>query len=149
MIASIVLLIIFGIYMWWVFIAGPKFMKDRMPYNVTNMLRVYNVFQVIACSTFVIRCYLLGFDFRFLWRCESFDFLTQEARTELTIGTWMFLLLRMFEFVETVFFILRQKKSQVSFLHVYHHITVVLLMWVYITCDTGEKHFYLNQFEIF
>lgn len=141
MIASFILVVIFGIYLWWVFIVGPKFMKDRMPFNVTNMLRVYNIFQVFACSVFVIRCYQLGFDFRFIWRCESFDFLTQEERTELTIGTWMFLFLRMFEFVETVFFILRQKKNQVSFLHVYHHITVVMLMWVYITCDTGESIF--------
>lgn len=132
-------MIVFAIYMWWVFIGGPKFMKHRMPFNVTNLLRWYNVFQVVICSTFVTRCYFLGFDFRHLWRCESFDFLTPEQVKELTIGTWIFLFLRLFEFVETIFFILRQKKNQVSFLHVYHHITVVLLMWVYITCDTGEK----------
>lgn len=123
-------------------------MKDRNPYNVTNVIRYYNVFQVIACSIFVYRTYQMGFDFRFLWRCESFDFLTDDERLELKIGTWCFLLLRMFEFVETIFFILRKKDNQASFLHVYHHITVVLLMWVYITFDTGKK-FISNKFSHF
>lgn len=127
-------------YFWFVFYQGPKMMKDRRPYNVTNILRIYNVFQVIACSIFVYRTFSMGFDFRFLWKCESFDFLTDGERLELKIGTWCFLLLRMFEFVETIFFILRKKGNQASFLHVYHHITVVLLMWVYITFDTGKKY---------
>jgi hypothetical protein len=148
-ISASTLFVIFVTYFWFVFYQGPKMMKDRNPYNVTNVIRYYNVFQVIACSIFVYRTYQMGFDFRFLWRCESFDFLTDGERLELKIGTWCFLLLRMFEFVETIFFILRKKDNQASFLHVYHHITVVLLMWVYITFDTELMAIYnasINSF---
>lgn len=140
-IGTIILSIIFAVYLWIVFFAGPKFMKSRRPYKVTNIIRVYNIFQVVVCSIFVIRSIQLGFDHRFLWRCESFNWLNKEELAELKVGTWLFMLLRMFEFIETIFFILRKKENQASFLHVYHHITVIALMWVYLTCDTGESSF--------
>lgn len=138
---TVILLIIFAVYLWFVFFAGPKFMKDRRPYKVTNIIRAYNIFQVVVCSIFVTRSIQLGFDHRFIWKCESFDWLTKEELLELKVGTWLFMLLRMFEFIETFFFILRKKENQASFLHVYHHITVIALMWVYLTCDTGESSF--------
>lgn len=40
------------------------------------------------------------------------------------------LYVRILEFAETIFFVLRKKQRQVSFLHVYHHLTVPLLLWV-------------------
>lgn len=116
-------------------------MKNRQPYNLLNIIRGYNIFQLIACSVFVIQSYMFGFDFRFLWRCQSFEFLTQAEQDMVNLGTWFFLGLRILEFIETVFFILRKKKNQASFLHIYHHISTVLLMYVYLVFDTGEALF--------
>ena len=113
-------------------------MKDKEPFNVTNYLRVYNILQVFACTAFVTLSYAIGFDFRFLWKCESFDFFSDDKKFLVKIGTWFFLLLRIVEFLETIFFILRKKQSQASFLHIYHHISTVILMWVFISFDTGE-----------
>lgn len=141
LVLTIVLLGLIGIYLWIIFVLGPKFMKDKLPYNVTNWLRFYNIFQVIACSVFVVRTYNLGFDFRFLWKCESFSFLSENARLEIQIGLWCFLLLRILELSETIVFVLRKKKNQASFLHIYHHVSTVILMWVFITFDTGENFF--------
>lgn len=136
---TIVLLALICGYLWIIFSVLPKFMKDKLPYSVSNWLRFYNVFQVIACTVFVVRTYNLGFDSRFLWRCESFDFLDDGARLEIKIGLWFFLLLRIFEFSETMVFLLRKKKNQASFLHLYHHVSTVILMWVFITFDTGDN----------
>lgn len=126
-------------YLWYIFFKGPKDMKDLPPYDITNVTRWYNIFQVVACSIFVVRSYQMGFDFRFLWRCESFDFLTEEQKAEFRLGTWFFLALRLIEFVETIFFIMRKKNSQASFLHIYHHISTAILMWIFIAFDTGEN----------
>lgn len=117
-------------------------MKDKQPYNIINLCRWYNVFQFVACLTFVVRSYQMGFTFQYLWKCESFDFLSKEVKEELVLGSWLFLGLRMIEFIETVFFILRKKRNQASFLHVYHHISTVILMWVFLVYDTGK--FYLK-----
>lgn len=113
-------------------------MKDLPPYELTNLIRVYDIVQIAACSFFVIRTYMLGFHLKFICKCESFNFLNEYEMGQVQLGVWFFLLLRVFEFVETWFFILRKKNNQASFLHVYHHVSTVVLMWVFITFDTGE-----------
>jgi GNS1/SUR4 family len=142
---TVTLASLIAIYFWYIFSYGPKFMKTRQPYNLLNIIRGYNIFQLIACSIFVIQSYLYGFDFRFLWRCQSFEFISQEKQDLINLGTWFFLGLRLLEFIETVFFILRKKQNQASFLHIYHHISTVILMYVYLVFDTGEEVFLSEQ----
>lgn len=48
---------------------------------------------------------------------------------------WWMYMLKIVELVETVFFVLRKKQNQVSALHVYHHVSMVLLAWI------GVKYF--------
>jgi hypothetical protein len=127
-----------ALYFWIVFSYLPKFMKNRDPYAVKNWLRFYNIFQIIACSVFVVMTYNLGFDYRFIWKCESFDFIGREGRIKILLGLFLFLSLRVFEFSETFVFMLRKKLNQASFLHMYHHVSTVLLMWVFIVFDTGK-----------
>jgi len=43
--------------------------------------------------------------------------------------TYCYFLLKVVDLVETIFFVLRKKNSQVSFLHVYHHIMMVLFVY--------------------
>ncbi|CAH1380762.1 unnamed protein product [Tenebrio molitor] len=43
---------------------------------------------------------------------------------------YYYLLLKYFDLVETVFYVLRKKERQISFLHVYHHIGVLGAAWV-------------------
>lgn len=143
-VATVLLFLLILGYLWFVYVVGPKVMKEKAPYTLTNLIRVYNIFQITACTAFVVRSYQMGFDFRFIWRCEKFDWLSDEAKVELYIGTWLFLLLRIFEFIETILFILRKKNNQASFLHVYHHVSTVLLMWVFITFDTGEDFVFFS-----
>lgn len=38
-------------------------------------------------------------------------------------------MLKLIDLVETVVFVLRKKQEQISFLHVYHHVSTILLMW--------------------
>src|SRR5690606_27029350 len=43
---------------------------------------------------------------------------------------WLYLLTKLFDLIETVFFVMRKKQSQVSFLHVYHHSAVPIIVWM-------------------
>lgn len=38
-------------------------------------------------------------------------------------------MLKLIDLVETVVFVLRKKQEQISFLHVYHHVSTILLIW--------------------
>merc|ERR1712029_1110864 len=41
-------------YVFLVTVVGPRFMKDREPYNPKLLMQAYNLFQVVFCSYFVI-----------------------------------------------------------------------------------------------
>lgn len=139
LVSFMILFVICVAYLWFVLVAGPRHMEKREPYNVKHLLRIYNVSQVIVCSIYVTRTYQLGFTLQYLFKCERFGFLDDPEMSEIKLGGWLFLMLRTFEFVETVFFVLRKKQTQASFLHIFHHIGSVLMTWLFIVCHAGEK----------
>nr|XP_018906890.1 PREDICTED: elongation of very long chain fatty acids protein AAEL008004-like [Bemisia tabaci] len=51
---------------------------------------------------------------------------------------WHFMFSKFLDFFDTVFFVLRKKQSQVSFLHVYHHANMALVVWAYIKYSRGS-----------
>uniref|UniRef100_T1HF48 Elongation of very long chain fatty acids protein n=1 Tax=Rhodnius prolixus TaxID=13249 RepID=T1HF48_RHOPR len=34
---------------------GPKFMKFKKPYELTNLIRIYNLFQIVSCAILVFK----------------------------------------------------------------------------------------------
>lgn len=58
-------------------------------------------------------------------------------------------LLKIFEFLETIFFVLRKKNSQISNLHVYHHVSTAGLVYIganYYGCELSRFSLMLNSF---
>ena len=139
LVSFLILLMICGVYLWFVLVAGPRFMEKREPYNVKHLMRIYNVLQVIICTIYVTRSYQLGFTFDYIFKCERFEFLSELQMTEIKLGGWLFLMLRTGEFLETIFFVLRKKEKQASFLHIFHHIGSVFMTWLFIVSHAGEK----------
>ena len=61
---------------------------------------------------------------------------------QLANGVWWFYFSKCLEFMDTMFFILRKKKKQLSFLHIYHHSTVFFIMWIAVKfVPTGSSEF--------
>lgn len=48
---------------------------------------------------------------------------------EYSLG-YCYFLLKIYDLIETFFFVLRKKQSQVSFLHVYHHIMILFFVYL-------------------
>lgn len=141
------LMSMFAAYLWMIFKSLPEFMALKKPYyNLTSIIRVYNIFQVLACGYFVVKFHENGFSFRDTWQC------TQPKDDEKLDGKlmnllelhWLFIFLRLFEFIETIFFILRKKFSQVSALHVYHHISTVALLYIHLKFNGGLMDIYIG-----
>lgn len=44
-------------------------------------------------------------------------------------GCYIYFLAKLTELLDTVFFVLRKKDSQISFLHLYHHTVMPLISW--------------------
>lgn len=124
---------IFAAYLIIVFYIGPRFMKDRQPFSLNYVTRVYNLCQILICGLMLYISRNTEVSFQYAWKCES----PREPSDEMTERIlfaykciWCFIIVRASEFLETIFFVLRKKQNQVSFLHVYHHISVVTLVWL-------------------
>ncbi|CAB3979678.1 elongation of very long chain fatty acids 4 [Paramuricea clavata] len=51
--------------------------------------------------------------------------------------------------LDTIFFILRKKNNQITFLHVYHHTSILVLWWIGIKWVPGGSSFYSSMVNSF
>lgn len=56
---------------------------------------------------------------------------------QLSNAAWWYFFSKIVELLDTVFFVLRKKQSQVTFLHVYHHTITMGFSWVYLKFIPG------------
>lgn len=126
------LVTLFVAYVYIVKVGGPRFMKGRKPYDgIKPLIIVYNAAMVLLNCYFVVaflsKSYLGG-GYNLL--CQGINY---EARDEVTMSMltlcWWYLMVRIADFLDTIFFVLRKKDSHISFLHVVHHILVVFNGW--------------------
>lgn len=127
-----------GLYLWWIYKGGPEYMKKRQPYNVTSLIRIYNICQVFVCTIFVTESQRIGLSFTYLLTCEPFQNFDQEAQDLIEVGKWMFVLLRLAEYIETLFYVAKKKYNQITLLHVFHHIGAVFTAWLFIASEARE-----------
>lgn len=62
---------------------------------------------------------------------------TVNGRKE-ALGTYFYYILKILDLVDTVFFVLRKKTTQISFLHVYHHGALLLGTYVIFSWRPGK-----------
>ncbi|XP_075979155.1 very long chain fatty acid elongase 4-like isoform X2 [Anticarsia gemmatalis] len=123
------ILLVVTSYLYFVLKWGPNYMKSREPYNLRNWLVGYNALQVIVTFvTFVVGSSMLWK--QGLWPTTCHVDRDMEKRLRLVDGSHYYFLTKVVELVDTVFFVLRKKQRQVSFLHVYHHTIMVMATWL-------------------
>lgn len=54
--------------------------------------------------------------------------------------SYVYFILKLFDYLDTVFFILRKKTEHVSFLHVYHHVMISVGAYICVLYATGMSH---------
>ena len=88
---------------------------------------VYNIGQVMLCSYMTIEAGLLAYRNNYsIVPCNPFDTKNPPVGPLL----WLFYISKVFDFFDTLFIILGKKWDQLSFLHVYHHLTIFLVYWM-------------------
>ena len=122
-------------------------MENRKPFNLSLVTRVYNLYQIAGCIYFIFIGHKLGFSFRHMWKCIDEPKISGVVDENLVDGShylWFFIILRLSELLETVFFVLRKKFKQVSILHVYHHISTVVLLWIFLLYSGGMMEWFIG-----
>jgi hypothetical protein len=117
------------IYIYVIYFAGPQFMKNREPYSLKWFIQIYNLFQIVANFWIVFNLMTYGKPLAPVWRyCEPFEQICDFKKPYEIL--WWVLLLKIFDFIETVVFVLRKKDRQISFFHIYHHTSTAIYVWV-------------------
>ncbi len=112
---------------------GPKMMKNREPYQLRVPMFIYNTIMVIINFYFFFEA-LHWLDYgRELPNFKWPDGKDKSKRTITNIWSfYLYWLTKFFDLLDTVFFVLRKKYSQISALHLYHHTIVPILGWLYL-----------------
>ncbi|KAI5696070.1 hypothetical protein M8J75_007632 [Diaphorina citri] len=115
------------LYLIFVKIVGPRMMENRKPYNIKNIILVYNLVQT------VYNAYILSYprETNPLWMtfCEA---------------SYLYFISKIVDLLDTIFFVLRKKNSQISFLHVYHHVMMVFATWAFLRYFKGEQGIFVG-----
>jgi len=110
---------------------GPKIMKKyETPYFVNNYLIIWNLILSVFS---ILGTYYFSYPvFKTFIATPYYDNLCindyyENINVETQIWYGLFVISKVFELIDTLFLIL--KKKSVNFLHVYHHISVLIFCW--------------------
>ncbi|XP_041475267.1 elongation of very long chain fatty acids protein 7-like isoform X2 [Lytechinus variegatus] len=139
-------LVLVYLFIVWV---GPKLMEKRQPFQLREVLMAYNFAMVLLSLYMVIDFGRGGWLNGYTYGCQLVDYSNSpQAMTMLNV-CWWFYFSKFIEMWDTFFFILRKKKAQISFLHVFHHAIMPFTWWIgvrFVGGGFGTFHAFLNSF---
>ncbi|KAJ2948397.1 hypothetical protein O0L34_g7636 [Tuta absoluta] len=118
----------------------PFHMRNRGPYDLRSIIKWYNVVQIVANAVVTWGLLTSGWTTTYHFGCMLPDYSTNPEPMRMLRFMWWTIILKLMELCETVFFILRKKESQASFLHVYHHVSTLCIVWAGTKYVGGEKY---------
>uniref|UniRef100_A0A3B3DZ11 Elongation of very long chain fatty acids protein n=1 Tax=Oryzias melastigma TaxID=30732 RepID=A0A3B3DZ11_ORYME len=146
--------IIIVAYIYFVTSLGPRIMENRKALDLKRVLIVYN-FSVVALSLYM--CYefvMSGWGTGYSFQCDVLDYSESPQAMRMAATCWLYYFSKFIELLDTIFFVLRKKNSQVTFLHVFHHSIMPFTWWfgvhvlpMYLVthhCGMGTFHALLN-----
>lgn len=135
-------------YLFFVLYAGPRFMANRKPFQLKEAMIVYN-FTLVALSIFIVYEFLLsGWATTYTWKCDPVDYSDSPQGLRMVRVAWLFFFSKIIELMDTVFFVLRKKQGQITFLHIFHHSFMPWTWWwgvSYAPGGMGSFHAMVNS----
>nr|QXU64635.1 fatty acid elongase 24 [Blattella germanica] len=135
-------------YLLFVNVVGPRFMKNRPAFKLDTIIQGYNLLQIALCTYLLISIHKIR-KYNVIFFCEAPNYSTTEEGLETSRLSWFYFMLKLVDLSDTVFFILRKKFSQVTFLHVYHHAMMFVFVWGivrYVPGGHGSIVGYINSY---
>ena len=117
------------LYYYIVRVAGPRFMKDREPLNIQNLVVVYNLFQTLFSIWIFQKACRFWFTGKYNWLCQPVDYSYTQDGFDAADMTWWYFFSKFIDFIDSFFFLFRKKFSHLSTLHVVHHGIMPLTSW--------------------
>lgn len=106
-------------------------MKGQEPYKLNLAMKIYNSCQII------LNCYMI-YGFMPLISLNNPFGLNQIYNENIKYYVYIHYLSKYFDFLDTFFIVLRSKKNQLSFLHLYHHSTIGMIWGLLLVVGHGN-----------
>lgn len=126
-------------YILFVCIIGPFLMRNREPFQLKTLIRFYNLFMVFTAGILFYKLYNAIESLSTLLDCSKIFTFSDESTTKIYQMSNLIIIIRISEYLDTIFFTLRKKQNQVTFLHVFHHAFVP--MYAFWILKTGPLRF--------
>ncbi|XP_004926916.1 elongation of very long chain fatty acids protein AAEL008004-like [Bombyx mandarina] len=110
---------------------GPALMENRQPFKLKTTIIIYNLVQIYLSLYLAAQCMtrLYWSGYYNLW-CQKIILEDTPLERIVVSRVWLYYMIKIIDLLDTVFFVLRKKFNQVTFLHVYHHLGMCLLGFV-------------------
>ncbi|KAH8328599.1 hypothetical protein KR067_011484, partial [Drosophila pandora] len=113
---------------------GPEFMKNRKPYDLRGIIKAYNIIQILY------NLYGLYGALRFLFFMDTYDMrclkslpLDHPHKDYERYLCNIYGINKFLDLSETIFFVLRKKDKQLTFLHLFHHSIMASIGYIVVT----------------
>lgn len=126
-------------YFLFVKVIGKKMMENRKPYNLTKIINLYNIAQIVLnlyCGYNAFKYSYMQKGYSFTCQPPPYNDYTPAGAKRLSMS-YMYFMLKIVDLMDTVFFVLRKKNNQITFLHTYHHALMVLCTYVHLKYYSG------------
>ncbi|KAG7488619.1 hypothetical protein MATL_G00036770 [Megalops atlanticus] len=127
---------------------GPIYMKNRPAYSLKKVLLVYNFAVTMLSLYMLIELISASWAGGYRLQCQNLDS-AGDADIRVAKVLWWYYFSKLIEFLDTIFFVLRKKNNQISFLHVYHHASMFNIWWCVLNWIPCGQSFFgptLNSF---
>lgn len=129
-------------YILFVLKIGPKMMENREPLKIKHIMMIYNFLQT-SYNFYIISEFLFSYEISsYIFNSICHPDNTENNREILTkfyTNSWHYMFSKMLDLIDTIFFVLRKKQSHVSFLHVYHHMNMLITTWIFLRFIKGQQ----------
>lgn len=132
------------VYLGFVMVAGPLWMANRKPFRIQNTLVAYNAAQVLLSSYMFYEHLMSGWWADYSLSCQPVDYSDSEKAQRMLHLCWVYYFSKLSEFADTIFFVLRKKKSQITWLHLYHHSLTPFEAWLLVKFIAGGHGTFSN-----
>ncbi|XP_044260780.1 elongation of very long chain fatty acids protein AAEL008004-like [Tribolium madens] len=136
-------IIIAALYMTFILKIGPIMMKHREPLNLKYVMIAYNIVQIVANFIVFIMFAKIVPNLNLL--CSP----AENSTSAMLVAHHCYTLLKFLDLLDTIFFVLRKRWRQVTYLHVHHHVGMLASAWISGKYFPGGHALYLGFYNTF
>lgn len=108
---------------------GPNLMTSRKPLQLRGFIISYNLVVALLNLWIAVEMIFCAYKLNYRSLCQLVNVCQDPYVMRIANAVWWYFASKGIEFTDTLFFILRKKDRQLTFLHKYHHSSMFLVWW--------------------